>query len=396
METRNWRSFTEARKFVHSLKLKSGSEWKEYKRSDKKPVDIPKNPDNVYKKEWISMGDWLGTGTIQAQKRQYRSFTEARKFVHSLKLSGQKGWEEYCKSDKKPDNIPNYPRGVYLNKGWISWGDWVGTGKIHPSKRQYRSFTQARKFARSLGFKKNAEWKKYYRAGKLPIDIPSGPQQSYSNHGWKGWGDWLGTGNLHPRDRKYRTFVQARKFVRNLKLKGGSGWDTYCKSGKKPDDIPRNPDNVYKKEWISMGDWFGTGTISVNKRHYRSFVQARKFVHSLKLKNGSEFREYSKSNSRPDDIPGDPRQVYKKEWISMGDWLGTGRIAHQVKSANYLSWDEAKPIYRKLAKEYGLNGRADWSKFAKTNPKLINKLRIPRRPWSIYTKERVWSKMKNE
>ena len=30
------------------------------------------------------------------------------------------------------------------------------------------------------------------------------------------------------------------------------------------------------------------------------------------------------------------------------------------------------------------------------NSKLINKLRIPIRPWNIYTKERVWSKMKNE
>ena len=134
----------------------------------------------------------------------------------------------------------------------------------------------------------------------------------------------------------------------------------------------------------------------VVRRNWRSFSEARKFVQSLKLKNGSEWKEYKKSDKKPVDIPKQPVDVYKKEWISMGDWLGTGRIAHQVKSANYLSWDEAKPIYRKLAKEYGLNGRADWIKFAKTNPKLITKLRIPRRPWSIYTKERVWSKMKNE
>ena len=131
-------------------------------------------------------------------------------------------------------------------------------------------------------------------------------------------------------------------------------------------------------------------------KKWRTFVEARKFVHSLKLKSGSDWTKYYKSKKRPSDIPTTPRRVYKKEWISMGNWLGTGRVAHQVTSANYLPWSQAKIEYPRLAKEYGLNGRADWRKFAKSHKKLLKKLRIPVYPWRVYTKERVWRKMKDD
>jgi hypothetical protein len=56
--------FTKAREFVHSLGLKNAREWEKYRKSEKKPVDIPANPNVVYEKEWDGIGDWLGTGTI--------------------------------------------------------------------------------------------------------------------------------------------------------------------------------------------------------------------------------------------------------------------------------------------------------------------------------------------
>lgn len=71
-------------------------------------------------------------------------------------------------------------------------------------------------------------------------------------------GDWLGTGRVANRDRKYRSFSSARKFARSLKLKTYSEWVKYCKSGKKPDDIPNTPWIVYRSTgWKGMGDWLG-------------------------------------------------------------------------------------------------------------------------------------------
>jgi len=47
---------------------------------------------------------------------------------------------------------------------------------------------------------------------------------------------------------EYRSYKEAREFVRKLNLKNTYEWKEYCKSGNKPDDIPAAPWDVYK-EW---------------------------------------------------------------------------------------------------------------------------------------------------
>jgi hypothetical protein len=77
------------------------------------------------------------------------------------------------------------------------------------------------------------------------------------------------------------SFIQARAYVRSLKLKSISEWRKYCKSGRKPRNIPSTPDKKYKDQgWISFGDWLGTQNLT-----FRSFEDARVFVRALKLKN---------------------------------------------------------------------------------------------------------------
>lgn len=62
---------------------------------------------------------------------------------------------------------------------------------------------------------------------------------------------------------------------------------------------------------------------------FKSFKEARAYVRSLNIKSTSEWREYRKSDKRPDDIPSDPRSVYfKKGWKGYSDWLGNGKKAY--------------------------------------------------------------------
>jgi hypothetical protein len=81
-----YRPFVEARAFVHTLGLKRRRNWGAYSKSGDKPGDIPANPGQFYRTEGQSWGDWLGTGIIAPQDRQYRPFTAAREFVHTLDL----------------------------------------------------------------------------------------------------------------------------------------------------------------------------------------------------------------------------------------------------------------------------------------------------------------------
>jgi len=59
MKKLQYREFKKARKFVHTLNLNSQKEWREFQKSDLRPLDIPTNPQRVYKKEWT---DWGGIG----------------------------------------------------------------------------------------------------------------------------------------------------------------------------------------------------------------------------------------------------------------------------------------------------------------------------------------------
>jgi superfamily II DNA or RNA helicase len=255
----NWRLFNEARAFARSLNLKSEAEWYAYARTQKRPVDIPAVPKHAYARDgWAGMGDWLGTGRIADQKRQYRTFKKARAFARGLDLKSETEWRAYIKSGKKPEDVPANPSRTYAEVGWAGMGDWLGTGTIAPYLREYRLFKKARAFVRGLGLKSQAEWNAYRKSGKKPADIPTNPYATYAEAGWAGMGDWLGTGTIAPHLREYLEFKKARAFTRSLKLKSYADWLKYCQSGRRPAYIPSNPDKTYASNgWAGIGDWLG-------------------------------------------------------------------------------------------------------------------------------------------
>jgi len=98
-------------------------------------------------------------------KKKFRSFEDALKFVHKLKLKDEKSWRKYLKSNKKPNDIPSDPRSAYKDSGWKSLGDWFGTGRVsNQNKRvQYRKFEDARKFVHTLNLKIGSRMEEIYQ-----------------------------------------------------------------------------------------------------------------------------------------------------------------------------------------------------------------------------------------
>lgn len=384
MNKKEFRSFEDARKFVHSLKLKNQKDWEAYRTSGSRPEDIPSGPQYTYRnKGWKNLGDWLGTGTIASQKKKYRTFDEARKFIQTLHLKNDSEWREFYMSDKRPFDIPTAPNVVYKTE-WGGLGDWLGTGTISPKEKskKFLSFQKARSFVHSLAMKNRQEWIDYSKSSKRPETLPTAPWEHYKNKGWISMDDWLGHGKISNYSKKFLTFEKARSFVRSLGLSGENEWEQYCKSGKRPDNIPFHPDRSYKnKGWISFGNYFGTGTLSPKEKSkkYWSFEESRKFMRSLHLKNDQEWRDFSKSSKRPEGIPTNPRKAYPEEWGGLGDWLGTGTI--QTQQRKYLPYQEAKSIIHSL----GLKTQKDWVDAVKTGKIPKN---IPNNPWHVYSKER--------
>jgi superfamily II DNA or RNA helicase len=319
--------------------------------------------------EAISTRIWERVG-----RANWRPFIEARAFVHELRLKSHPQWVAYCKSGKKPPDIPGDPRRVYVRDGWANWGDWLGTNTIAPFLREYRPFQKARRFVRGLQLKSQTEWIKYCQSGKKPTGIPNTPHVVYAKAGWAGYPDWVGTNRFTGRDQ--RPFRQARAFVRSLKLKSTTEWYDYCQSGRKPSDIPSNPDKTYANAgWAGTADWLGTGRFHV--KGWRPFKQARAFARGLNLNSGEEWSAYCRSGRKPADIPMSPHAVYAKVgWGGMGDWLGTETVPTQLRQ--YRSFEKARTFVRGL----GLKSGAEWREYAKTGRKPANIPACPNRTYA--------------
>lgn len=388
-----WRPFLQAKDFIKSQNIKSQQQWYEYCKKSK-PIDIPRNPQNVYKNEWVNWGDWLGTGNISNSKRSkhFYSFIEAREFVRSLRLKSRTEWGLYCQNkltgyEIKPSVIPSNPDKVYPSS-WCGMGDWLGTGRIATFEKEYLSFKNARDFARQLGLKSGKEWNLYVSGKlnsfpKLPSNIPKAPQGVYADS-WKGWSDWLGS---NFKRGGWQSFAKSRKFVRTLKLKSRNEWHKYCKGNlknlpKKPVNIPNNPNEVYK-EWVSMGDWLGSGVIASQHMKFKSFSEAKKFSQSLGLKSYTEWRLYSSGKlknmpKKPNNIPGSPPKRYKNDWRGWPDWLGTNTKSSRHK---WPTFEKARDQAIVLAKKYDLKNQKDWNQFVK-DPKF--NFDIPKAPKQVY------------
>ena len=307
--------FEQARRFVRDLGFKSGQEWRDYRKTDLRPKEVPSNPNRIYKDNgWIDMSDWIGANVVKS----YRPFIEARKFARSLGLNGWVAWREYIKKFGLPEDIPAKPEGVYKNSGWVHIGDWLGIPDYQPRVLTAREFNQARAFVHKLGFTTVKQWKDYSKTKERPSDIPKSPETVYANKGFVDLYDWIGS-----QPHQWRDFEEAKQFVHMLQLKSLTEWRDYCVSGKRPLDIPSNPNSVYP-EYKSAGDWLGTGTIRTDLKVFREFEEAQKYVQSQGLRSQLDWNQWKKQGSRPEDIPSNPDKTYKDSgWKGWKDFLGT-------------------------------------------------------------------------
>lgn len=272
----------------------------------------------------VSTRIWESVGRVN-----WRPFEEAREFARELNIANQYAWQTYCTSGDRPSDIPSAPDYVYRVSGWTSWGDWLGTGTVANRLLEYRPFNEARDFARGLKLKDVKEWQAFARSGTRPPGIPSSPNETYRDHGWLGWLDFLGTGAAA---MVCRPFDEARDFARSLKLKNQKEWQAFAKSGARPPGVPSNPARVYKHSgWINWSDFLRTKNVG---GPYRSFNEALAYVRSQKLNGVKEWRALCKAGNRPSDIPANPDKFYRDNgWTGWGDFLRTGNVSRGIRKA---------------------------------------------------------------
>lgn len=367
-----WRPFEEAREYARGLGVRNHLEWRAHVGSGDAPADVPRGPDATYRDlGWSGWGDFLGTGNKGRFEFAYRPFAEARAFVRRLGLTSSPEWVAWCRGDRpdlppRPDDVPTNPHRTYA-KEWRGMGDWLGTGRIQTQRRRYRWFANARAFVRSLGLKNQTEYFAWWREhGGEALDLPGHPERTYAK-AWRGWGDFLGTGNVAPRDRTFLPFAQARRFARGLGLASIREWRLWLEGalpGKppRPDTIPANPHVHFRgRGWTTWGDFLGTGTVHNARRAFWSFTKARAFVRRLRLRNQNEWNVWRSEGlpglpRRPREIPTNPSRTYAREWVDWADWLGKPPGARR----RWRPFAQARAFARSL----GLRSAAEWKAYA--------------------------------
>lgn len=255
------------------------------------------------------------------------SYDECKKNIQKyFNVKSKSQW--YKNISNLPDTIPSNPREVYLERGWISWGDFLGTNKIQDNikSKNYISYDDAKIWIKdNLDITTIVKWKQNVKENKIPEFIPNRPYRFYQKRGWISWGDFLSTGRIANQNKKniFLSYENACKFVRNNNIKSNIEYRKF----NLPINIPAAPSQYYK-EWISWGDFFGTGRSQDNllSANYLYYNDAKEWIKNNlpEIKTEKVWKIYVKDNKIPDIMPNHPELYYNRKnrgWIGWKDFL---------------------------------------------------------------------------
>jgi len=164
-------------------------------------------------------------------------------------------------------------------------------------------------------------------------------------------------------------FEEARAYVHSLGLQSKLEWHDWCKQGKRPANVPCNPERVYKLS----GEWAGTPRRAAPRRRAAGRRAGTANPRTAEpacerrvqeLDHGARSRTSAERSRRRRDVA---RACFR-------DWLG-----FPERCALFLPFEEARAIVRTL----GLQNEQEWERYCKTGkrPSSISY----RRPEQVYT-----------
>lgn len=347
--------FEEAREFVRKLGLKNQEEWVAYRggkmpEKGQRPSNIPSAPEATYKRTgWAGTRDWLGL-----PPSRFIPYADASALAKSMGIRTERQWVAYAKS-LSCQNVPVVPSTAYRGQGWVNWYEFLGTP---PLKGRYWPFKKARAYARKLRLKRvygPNSWEEFRRSGARPPQLPSSPADIYRGE-WTSWPDFMNSSQTAHRHKGiWETYSYARRFARKLGLVTKPQWRAYCRGrlaethGIRPDHIPSNPDQVYKRcGWRGYPDFLrGPQT----KARYLSFNEARRLVRSLGIKTLREYDAYRlKTYTRADRMKLPSILSYYKQYRGRNHFFGM----------RFASFEIAREFVRKI----GLRSVREWKDYS--------------------------------
>ena len=98
-------------------------------------------------------------------------------------------------------------------------------------------------------------------------------------------------------------------------------------------NIPSSAPRTYLKQWNGWNDWLGTVTLA--KRTFRPFDDAKNYAKSLGFNNRKQWHDYARAGNIPEDVPVNPQWSYRQKWKGWGDWLGRS-LDQSIEALDHL------------------------------------------------------------
>lgn len=226
---------------------------------------------------------------MDKNKDNYYRYDELKKIVKFNNIQTKNEYIEKYKMLCSPiKKAPLNPYTFYGKEIWKNWSEFLSK-PISKKKINniYYDYETCKKVIQDKKIESKSDF--YKKIKELIIEnnkIPYSPQTIYKDE-WEGWGEFLGSGRINSKFRKFKTFEESKQWARSLNLKIVKEW-RYLDLDKIPIDIPKKPDMVYKnKGWVDYFDWLG-----ISKKEKVSYGE--KQIYDFLMSNNINF-EYDKS-----------------------------------------------------------------------------------------------------
>lgn len=175
--------YVEIKKWIkkNANNIKSAAQWQKFIKEKELPNFIPRNPFEVYKnKGWVSWGDFLNSGNKETKKIFRMSYDETKKNIKGKFESKP----DFLRKKNNYKFIPSNPERFYKNKGWISWGDFLGTNRSAPKNKKFLNYDSFINWCKKNKISSRTQWRVIRGDRKIRPDfIPSSPEQIYKRSG---------------------------------------------------------------------------------------------------------------------------------------------------------------------------------------------------------------------
>ncbi|HAS6766025.1 TPA: hypothetical protein GRI81_24365 [Vibrio parahaemolyticus] len=239
------------------------------------------------------------------------------------------------------------------------------------------------------------EWRANNKNHPERKHLPPFPPRAFQEV-WSGWADFIGptyvnkNNIIKAKSDDHLPFIAARELSRTIGAENSSHYLQIRRASQDlQDKLPSQPPRFYTEQWVSWSDFLGKSyrnkndEIKERESKNLNFEDAKKLVHSLKLKNVDEYGKSRRNDQKLAKLtPAAPPKHYQNEWKGWSDFLGPTYINLNRSTSKFLSYKKAQLLIRKYPT---ITNSASFQLVRRSTQELSDS--VPSNPSSYYKDE---------